>query len=94
MMKSILIIMFVGMLGACVSGTKTPDTYVGKDGTSTVIESDSEACARACNDSYSRCMDSRAASDNSGVNGPSGVFGASGQCRNALKSCLPGCKAQ
>ena len=94
MMKSILIFMFVGMLVACVSGTKPSDTYIGNDGLIQVIESNSEACTRSCNDSYSRCMDSRAAGDNSGVNGPSGVFGASGQCRNALKSCLPSCKAQ
>lgn len=94
MTKNILMIMtVVGMLTACVSGTKTPDTYVGKDGQTTVIESDSELCARSCNESYSRCMDSRAAND-SGVNGPSGVFGASAECRSALKSCLPGCKAQ
>jgi hypothetical protein len=85
----------MGMLIGCVSGTKPADTYVGKDGLTTFIESDSETCRRSCNESYSRCMDSRAAGDNnSGVIGPSGVYGASGECRNALKSCLPTCKAQ
>jgi hypothetical protein len=94
MTKRILMIaMIMGMLVACVSGTKPPETYVGKNGTTTIIESDSESCKRSCNESYSRCMDSRAANE-SGVNGPSGVFGASAECRSALKSCLPGCKAQ
>lgn len=58
MMKSILVVLVVGILSACVSGIKPSDTYVGTDGQTTVIESDSESCTRACNDSYSRCMDS------------------------------------
>ena len=99
MTKRILMIMFVGMLSTgllsgCISGLKKPDTYVGKDGKVTVIENDRESCQRSCNEDYSRCMDSRAAEDNSGINGPSGVFGASGECRDDLQKCLPGCKAE
>lgn len=98
MTKRILMILVVGMLSAsllsaCVSGTKHADTYTDKNGKTTVIESDREMCQRSCNDDYSRCMDTTAASDNSGVNGPSGVFGASGDCRKSLKKCLPTCKA-
>jgi hypothetical protein len=89
-------------LSACVSGTKPPDTYVGKNGKTTIIESDREMCERSCNDTYSRCMESTAAENNSGVNGPSGsgilgptgMFGASAECRSDLQRCLPACKAQ
>lgn len=94
MKKRILIVAALGMLSACVSGTKHSDTYVGKDGSTTVIESEREMCQRSCNEDYSRCMDSRAASDNSGIKGPSGVFGASGDCRKTLQRCLPSCKGQ
>ncbi len=94
MMKRILMITVVGMLSACVSGTKPPETYVGQDGKTTIIESDREMCRRSCNDEYSRCMDSHAVGDNSGINGPSGVFGASGDCRKSLQKCMPSCKGQ
>ena len=94
MMKRILMITVVGMLSACVSGTHPIDTYVGQDGKTTLIESDREMCRRSCNEEYSRCMDSHAVSDNSGINGPSGVFGASGDCRKSLQNCMPNCKGQ
>ena len=94
MTKRILMIMVVGMLSACVSGTKPHDTYTAKDGTTTIIESDREMCQRLCNESQSRCMESSPASDKSAVNGPSGLFGASGDCRNALQSCLRDCKTR
>jgi hypothetical protein len=81
-------------LSACVSGTKPPDTYTDRNGKTTIIETDREMCQRSCNEDYSRCMESTAATDNGGVNGPSGVFGASGDCRTSLQHCLPGCKAQ
>jgi hypothetical protein len=92
--RILLAVLALGMLSACVSGTKPADTYVGQDGKVTRIESDREMCQRSCNQDYSRCMDSSAASDNSGINGPSGVFGASGDCRKQLQKCLPGCKGQ
>jgi hypothetical protein len=93
--QRILIISIVGALSACISGTKSPDTYVGQDGKTTIIESDAEMCKRSCNEDYDRCMESRSAGDNnSGINGPSGVFGASGDCRSDLQKCLPTCKSQ
>jgi hypothetical protein len=94
MTQRILILLAVGVLSACVSGVKKPDTYVGQDGKTTIIENDVEMCQRSCNADYARCMDSRAATDNSGVIGPSGVFGASGDCRSALQDCLPSCKGR
>ena len=98
MTKRILMILVVGMLSAslltaCISGVKPADTYTDRNGKTTVIESDKEMCKRSCNDDYSRCMDTSAAQDNDGIHGPSGVFGASGDCRSALQKCLPGCKA-
>ena len=86
---------FLGVLlvGGCISGTKTPDTYTSKAGTTTVIGSDHETCLRSCNQDYSRCMDTQPA-HNSGVNGPSGMFGASADCRNDLKKCLPSCEGR
>jgi len=93
MLKSILMLLTVGMISACVSGTKPAETYVGRDGQTTLIESDSEMCKRYCNEDYERCMDTRAAgSNNSGIHGPSGVFGASGDCRASLQRCVRGCK--
>jgi hypothetical protein len=91
----ILMISFVGMLSACVSGHKQPDTYVSQDGKTTIIETDKEMCERSCNEDYSRCMDSSAAQDNSGlVDVPHGMFGASADCRSSLQKCLPTCKGQ
>ena len=94
MTKRILMIMVVGMLSACVSGTKPVDTYVGQDGKATRIESGRESCERSCGADYSRCMETKAATDNGGVIGPSGVFGASGDCRSALHACIPQCKSR
>lgn len=93
MMKRILLIAVVGMLSGCVSGKKPPDTYVGENGKTTIIESDSEMCKRSCNDDYSRCMDSSAAANNDGIHGLNGVLGASGECKGDLKKCLRGCNA-
>jgi len=92
--RIIPLILITGMLSACVSGVKAPDTYVGQDGKVTIIESDREMCQRACNQDYSRCMDSSAASRNDGIDSAPGIFGASADCRNDLQKCLPTCKAQ
>ncbi|MDE2029346.1 MAG: hypothetical protein KGI97_02160 [Alphaproteobacteria bacterium] len=95
MAKRILTFVMLGMLSTalsgCISGVKPPDTYVGKDGKTTIIESDREMCRRSCNDDYERCMDSTAASTNNGLSAPSGVFGASGECRSDLTDCLKSC---
>lgn len=85
-------ILVLGMLSACVSGKKPPETYVGIDGKSVIIENDEETCLRSCNDTYSRCMDSSFTETNDGYNGPSGVFGASAECRSDLQQCLRICK--
>jgi len=96
MSKITRVISFLGLLAltACISGVKEPDTYTDRTGKTTVIESDHEMCVRACNEEYARCMDTRSAQDNSGVNGPAGMFGASADCRNDLQSCLPSCQAR
>ena len=91
MTKCILITLVVGMLSACVSGTPTPESYVERDGTTVFIENSQEMCTRSCNDTYARCMDSRAASDVD-INGLSPLYGASAECRDALKACLTSCK--
>jgi hypothetical protein len=80
-------------LGGCISGTKPAETYTDSNGKTTVIEGDREECTRSCNSDNSRCMDQRAARD-TGINGPSGMFGASAECRDNLKSCLDGCKGR
>ena len=91
--RLILLSLTVGMLAACISGKRPPETYTAQDGKTTIIESDAEMCKRSCNEDYDRCMDSHAAQDNSGINGPSGVFGASGDCRSDLQKCMPTCKS-
>ncbi len=92
MTKSILMIVIVGMLSACVSGKKPPETYVGRDGRTTIIENDVEMCKRSCNDDYSRCMDMSSGVNNDGIKGSASIFGASSECRASLKGCLQGCK--
>jgi hypothetical protein len=92
--QRVLLMMLVGLLAACISGKPHPDTYTSKNGATTVIQSDREMCESSCNEDYSRCMESRSAGDNnSGIHGPSGMFGASADCRSSLQKCLPPCKA-
>ena len=88
-----LMMMVVGALAGCVSGVKSPDTYTDRSGKTSVIESDREQCERSCNADYARCMDATSARSSS-VNGPSGMFGASADCRSSLSSCLSGCRAR
>jgi hypothetical protein len=83
--------LLIFFLAACISGVKQPDTYTNSSGQTTVIETGSEACVRACNDIYARCNETQAARS-VGVNGYSGIFGASGECRSDLKMCLPDCR--
>ncbi len=89
----ILMVTIVGMLAGCISGTPKQDTYTDRAGQTTVIESDRELCVHSCNDEYSRCMDTDAAERNPEGVAP-GMFGASADCRSALRSCLPGCKGR
>ena len=81
------------LLAACISGVKEPDTYTDRAGKTTLIETDRETCTRSCNQDYSRCMDIGPA-EVTGANGPSGMFGASADCRKALKDCLPTCEGR
>ena len=83
----------LGVLSACVSGKPQQDTFVGANGKTTTIESDSEHCAKSCNAEYARCMDTYAA-QNGSVNGPSEMFGANAGCRSALSSCTLECKGR
>ena len=80
-------------LSACISGVKEPDTYTDSTGKTTLIETDREACTRSCNEEYSRCMDTEPA-ESSAFHESSGMFGASADCHNDLKSCLPACNGQ
>ena len=90
----VLMIAIVGMLAGCISGRPPSDTYTDKSGKTSEVLSDREQCERSCNKEYSRCMDTDSARDNSGIQGPSGMFGASADCRNNLSSCLPGCRGR
>lgn len=91
-MRIPLALMFLGVLSAC-SGIPPSDVYHDSTGKDVTINSDKEQCVHSCNDTYSVCMESYAA-QNSGVNGPAGMFGGSADCRNNLQDCLPGCKAR
>jgi hypothetical protein len=82
------------LLTGCISGRPQSDTYTDSNGKTTVIQSDREMCTQSCNDDYSRCMDTFEAQDNGGVHGAKGMFGASADCRDDLKNCLPRCKAE
>jgi hypothetical protein len=87
--------LFVALLSlsACISGVKSPDTYTDRAGNTTIIQTDHEQCERACNETYSRCMDTEPAQTNA-FRMPSGMVGASVDCRNDLQSCLPGCQGR
>jgi hypothetical protein len=78
---------------ACMAAPP-PDTYTDSTGKTTVIQSDKEQCVSSCNDTYTRCMETFDARDNGGVNGPKGMFGASADCRDDLKNCLPQCQGR
>ena len=79
---------------AVFPASPTSTTYTSPEtGKTTVIESDKEMCEHSCNDNYTRCMETGPAEDKMpGM--PQGMFGPSGQCRNELQSCLPGCKSR
>jgi len=85
-------IVIVGLFTSC-AGPPPPDTYTDRFGKTTVIQSDREQCVSSCNETYSVCMESYEAR-NSGVNGPTGMFGASADCRDDLKNCLPQCQSR
>ena len=93
MRANILMIGFVGMLAACAAPHPVDSYTSPTTGVTEKIQSNKEQCIAACNETYSSCMDSRAA-QYSGVNGPSGMFGASAECKDDLRDCLPGCKAR
>ena len=90
----ILMMMVVGMLTGCISGTTPTDSYTNKTGKTTLIQSDREQCTRSCNEEYSRCMDTQAARQSPVAGAPDGMFGASSDCRSALKDCLPDCRSR
>jgi hypothetical protein len=82
------------LLAGCISGVRPADTYTDKSGKTSVIESDRGQCERSCNLQYSRCSETTAARTNSGINGPSGVYGASAECDSDLSGCLLDCKSR
>jgi len=88
------LVLMVGMLAGCVSGKPATDSYTDKYGKASAVLSDREQCERSCNEEFSRCSETSAARDNSGITGPAGLFGASADCRNDLSSCLKGCKSR
>lgn len=91
MMKTFKVVFVLCLLSlSTCSGVQPVDSYTDHTGKTTLIQTDREACMRACNEDYSRCMDTEPAQV-SGVNGPQGMFGASADCRSNLKDCLPSC---
>lgn len=94
MFRPLVVLFALTVLSGCVSGLPQKETYVAKDGTVMVIENDRESCGRACDNTYARCMDSTAVDRNSGIIGPTGLYGASGECRSDLARCKKECKSQ
>jgi len=91
---AILMISVLGMLSGCISGKPKADTYTDPSGNTTLIENDREHCEHACNDEYSRCMDTEAAHTNPVDGSPAGMFGASSDCRSDISRCLSDCKTR
>jgi len=95
MKRTALSVLLILALAGCISGKPEDTTYTSPStGQTTVIQSDKEMCEQSCNDNYSRCMDTQAASSGDLHGLPTGSFGASGECRSELQSCLPGCKSR
>jgi len=94
MRRSFVVLAFAAiLLSGCISGQPKTDSYTDSKGKTTLIESDSEMCTHSCNDDYDRCMETAPASQNL-PGEPSGMFGASADCKNDLRRCLRGCKSQ
>ncbi|MDX2027807.1 MAG: hypothetical protein SFW62_04160 [Alphaproteobacteria bacterium] len=92
--RLLLLVFTIATLNGCISGVREPDAYVSPvSGEKTLIENNREMCTRSCNQDYSRCMDTGSA-QGSGVIGPSGMFGASADCRRDLRGCLSDCNAR
>ena len=91
-LRSLFLFVAFMAVAAC-SGTPKNPVYIDRSGTETVIRTDRDQCVRSCNKEYERCMEVGAV-EQSGVHGPSGMFGASADCRNSLKECLPECKSR
>lgn len=81
-------------LGACVSGTPAAEKYTSASGAVTPIATDQESCKRACDADFNRCQDSDASRRSASPNAPADLFGASADCRESLKKCLPRCKGR
>lgn len=94
MSRPLIAIALILSLAACISGRPQVETTTDSNGRTTYIESDSEQCKRVCNEDNARCLDTRSANSNPVAGAPSDMFGASSQCRDALKSCLRGCKGR
>jgi hypothetical protein len=94
MRTRILIIVLMGMLAGCASSASKTDTYTDRNGDKIPIGSDRELCTRSCNDEDARCMDTDVSIRNGGVNEPTGMFGASADCRETLSNCLKECKSR
>ena len=93
-MQRALALASILILTGCISGKPHEDSYTDKSGTTTPIQSDREQCESACNEDYSRCMDTEPAQNNPVLGSPPGMFGASSDCRASLKDCLPDCKSR
>jgi hypothetical protein len=91
--KTILLFGLMSLSG-CISGVKETDTYTDRNGKTTIIETDREACTRSCNEDFSRCMDTEPAQTNGGLHDAPNTFGARGDCHDNLKDCLSGCNTQ
>lgn len=91
--KVLFVVMFLPVFSGCISGVPPTDSYTDHSGKTTVFQTDAELCVQSCNDDYDRCMDSEDV-EKSGVNGPAGMFGASANCHNTLRSCLSTCRGR
>jgi len=103
---AIITLMAAAILATACSGKPAPMSYTSPStGKTTVIESDREMCDRACNDDYTRCMESSAAGQTGVGPGMAGVpettpgmapglIGPSADCRHDLQNCLPDCKSR
>jgi len=89
---ALLVLLLV--LSGCISGRPETTSYTSPStGKTTLIETDRESCENSCNEDYNRCMDTQQAGTTLEGTAP-GMFGAAGECRKELSSCLPSCRVR
>lgn len=90
---AMLVLLLVGV-SACSGHYKPRDSYVGRSGAVTTLQSDSQSCQSSCNSEFERCSETGAAQGPVGRGRLTGIIGAKADCSAKLRSCLKVCRVR